>query len=131
MFIAQLATEYIANSVLIVKNEMYRACIRVWVLDFIAHANQLTAAFVFPALPAHAQLAVFNPPLPRITAAAVITVLPYIVPLSLNCSEGVPPASRVAERLLPWMKTVASSVESATPVALVFALECKKRRLKV
>ena len=50
---------------------MYRAGIRVKVMDLIAHPNQLAAAFVFPPLPAHAQLAVFNPPLPRITAAVL------------------------------------------------------------
>ena len=50
---------------------MCRACIRVKVLDFVTHANQLAAAFVFPPLPAHAQLSVFNAPLPRITAAVV------------------------------------------------------------
>ena len=43
-------------------------------LDFALHANQLAAAFVFPPLPAHAQLSVFHPPLAGITAAAVITV---------------------------------------------------------
>ena len=101
---------------------MYRTGIRVQVMDLVTHPNQLGAAFVFPPLPAHAQLAVFNSPLPRITAAAVITVLPYIVPLSLNWSEGVPPARRVAERLLPLMKAVASSVVSATPAASLCAL---------
>ena len=95
---------------------MYRAGIRVKVMNFVAHANQLAATFVFPPLPAHAQLSVFNLPLPRITAAAVVTVFwPHIVPLSLNCSEGVPPASRVAEWLLPLMKAIASSVERAAP----------------
>ena len=74
VFTAELATEYIANSALIVKNEVYRACIWVKVMNFVANANQLAAAFVFPPLPAHAQLAVFNSPLPRITAAAVVTV---------------------------------------------------------
>ena len=63
-----------ANFVLVVKNEVYRADIRVKVLDFVAHANELAAAFVFPLPPAHAQLSVFNPPLARITAAAVVAV---------------------------------------------------------
>ena len=44
------------------------------------------------------------------------------MPLSLNCSEGVPPARRVAERLLPLMKAIASSVVSATPAASLCAL---------
>ena len=121
VFSAQLATEYIANSALIVKNQVYRARIRVKVMDFAAHANQLAAAFVFPPLPTHAQLAVFDAPLPGITAAAVVTALPYIVPLSLNCREGVPPARRVAESLLPLMKAVASSVVRGTPAASVCA----------
>ena len=71
VFIAVSAIEYIANLVLVVKNKVYRAGIRVKVLDFVTHANQLAAAFVFPPLPAHAQLSVFNAPLPRITAAVV------------------------------------------------------------
>ena len=111
-----IATEYIANFVLIVKNEVYRAGIRVEVLDFALHAHQLAAAFVFPPLPAHAEFAVFNPPLPEITAAAVITVLAVHRAVVFELQR-----RRVAERLLPLMKAVASSVESATPAASLCA----------
>ena len=48
VFTAHLATEYIANVVLVVQNDMYRAGIRVKVMNFALHANQLAAAFVFP-----------------------------------------------------------------------------------
>ena len=89
---------------LVIKTQVYRTGIRVKVMDFALHANQLAAAFVFPPLPAHAQLSVFDPPLPGITAAVATAFWPYIVPLSLNRSEGAPPARRVAERLLRLMK---------------------------
>ena len=97
---------------------MYRACIRVKVLDFALHANQLAAAFVFPPLPAHAQLSVFNPPLPRITAAVVTIHRAVVFELERRRSA----SRRVAEWLLPLMKAVASSVVSATPAAALCAL---------
>ena len=106
---------------------MYRADIRVKVLDFVAHANQLAAAFVFPPLPAHAQLSVFDPPLPRITAA-VVTIHRAVV-FELERRRSARKACR--RKAFALMKVMAFSVERATPAAPLCAGLSVKRSPKV
>ena len=102
---------------------MYPAGIRVKVLHFVAHANQLAAAFVFPPLPAHAQLAVFNSPLARITAAVV--TIPRAVVFELERRRSA--CKACSRKAFALMKAIAFSVERATPAASLCALAAPVR----
>ena len=92
-------------------------------MNFALHANQLAATFVFPALPAHAQLAVFNPPLPRITATVLAIHRAFVFELQRRRSA----RKACSRKAFALMKAVASAVVSATPAVSLCALAAPVR----